>query len=231
MMYDENDRVAVLEDLVDPDPEVRRLAVERIDALEEREALTHLVERLGDPDWRVRKSTVQRIASRPDPADTSQRLIEALADGENPGRRNSAVEALVEIGARAVPALVASCSDTDADVRKFVVDALAGIGSEAAIDALIGRLADADVNVRAAAADALGAVGGDRRARGAARHGHRRGTGSARCASRRCTRSTRSRSRCARTSSRACSAIRCSGLRGSRCWVAARAIRWRSMRC
>jgi HEAT repeat protein len=160
MLYDERDREDVLRDLADPDPEVRRLAVERIDALSESEAIGCLVERLGDPDWRVRKSTVQRIAERPDPDATARRLIAALADGENPGRRNSAVEALVAIGAHAVAVLVAACEDADADVRKFVVDALAGIGSDAATAALCARLGDADPNVRAAAADALGAVGG-----------------------------------------------------------------------
>jgi HEAT repeat protein len=150
----------VLRDLHDPDPEVRRLAVERIDALDEAQALACLVERLGDPDWRVRKSTVQRIAGRPDPDATAHQLIVSLGDGENPGRRNSAVEALVVIGAHAVAALVEACEDEDGDVRKFVVDALAGIGSDAAIEALIARLSDVDANVRAAAADALGAVGG-----------------------------------------------------------------------
>jgi len=85
-----------------------------------------------------------RAADRdaPDPDETTQRLIAALADGENPGRRNSAVEALVAIGARALAALMAACEDADADVRKFVVDALAGIGSEAATAALIARLPD-----------------------------------------------------------------------------------------
>jgi hypothetical protein len=158
--YDERDRANVLRDLGDSDPEVRRLAVERIDALDDSEALACLVERLGDPDWRVRKSTVQRIAERPDPDDSARKLIAALGDGENPGRRNSAVEALVAIGAHAVAALVSACEDDDADVRKFVVDALAGIGSDAATTALCARLTDADPNVRAAAADALGAVGG-----------------------------------------------------------------------
>jgi HEAT repeat protein len=158
--YDDRDRENVLEDLHDADPEVRRLAVERIDALRDDEVVTHLVERLGDPDWRVRKATVQRIAARPDPDETSDRLIAALGDGENPGRRNSAVEALVAIGVHAVAALVSACDDEDCDVRKFVVDALGGIGSEAATSALIARLADSDANVRAAAADALGAVGG-----------------------------------------------------------------------
>ena len=140
--YDDRDRANVLEDLRDDDPEVRRLAVERIDALDEHEALASLVERLGDPDWRVRKSTVQRLAERPDPDATACTLIAALGDGENPGRRNSAVEALVALGAHAVAALVAACEDHDADVRKFVVDALGGIGSDAATSALCARLAD-----------------------------------------------------------------------------------------
>jgi HEAT repeat protein len=158
--FDDRDRADVLRDLGDADPEVRRLAVERIDALDEHEALDRLIERLGDPDWRVRKSTVQRIADRPDPDAAARKLIAALGDGENPGRRNSAVEALVAIGSHAVAVLVESCEDDDADVRKFVVDALAGIGSDAATGALCARLADSDPNVRAAAADALGAVGG-----------------------------------------------------------------------
>lgn len=158
--YDERDRADLLRDLSDADPEVRRLAVERIDALDDAEALSCLIERLGDPDWRVRKSTVQRIAARSDRDVSAGRLIAALGDGENPGRRNSAVEALVEIGEQAVEVLVAACEDDDADVRKFVVDALAGIGSDAATPALCARLCDADPNVRAAAADALGAVGG-----------------------------------------------------------------------
>ncbi len=160
LTYDDRERASVLQDLRDGDPEVRRLAVERIDVLGEDEGVAQLIERLGDPDWRVRKSAVQRIATRIDPDQTAQKLIAALADGENPGRRNSAVEALVAIGGGAVAPLIDACDDTDCDVRKFVVDALAGIGSEAAIDALCARLADPDVNVRAAAADALGAVGG-----------------------------------------------------------------------
>jgi HEAT repeat protein len=154
------EREIVIEDLQSPDEEVRRLAVERIDLLHREEVLPYLVERMGDSDWRVRKAAVRRLVARADIDEVSQRLVEALGDGENPGRRNSAVEALIEIGERTVESLVASSSGTDADVRKFVVDALAGIGSERAVDALVARLEDEDPNVRAAAADALGAIGG-----------------------------------------------------------------------
>jgi HEAT repeat protein len=157
--FDERDRRSVVGDLRSEDEEVRRLAVERVDALPLREAIPHLVERLGDPSWRVRKAAVERLVACPDERAT-EGLIAALADGENPGRRNGAVEALVRAGSRVTPRLVRAVQDADADVRKFAVDALAGIGGDGAGEALVERLGDPDANVRAAAADALGAVGG-----------------------------------------------------------------------
>jgi len=65
-VYDDRDRANVLEDLRDA---VRGAPPGRgaDRALDDGEALAHLVARLGDPDWRVRKATVQRIATRPDP--------------------------------------------------------------------------------------------------------------------------------------------------------------------
>ncbi|MGH0034343.1 MAG: HEAT repeat domain-containing protein [Myxococcota bacterium] len=161
----EREREDILRDLQSPDDEVRRLAVERVGALPSEEALPRLVECLGDLDWRVRKSAVERLVAAPDSGMVLDALIEALADGENPGRRNSAVEALVDIGEPAVVALVDTLDSPDVDVRKFAVDALAGVGSRSALEALLGTLSDPDPNVRAAAADALGMIGGDESAR------------------------------------------------------------------
>ena len=87
-------------------------------------------------------------------------LIVALSDGDNPGRRNSAVEALVRCGPETIPALVETLESSDVDVRKLAVDTLAGIGDESARDALNEMLCDPDSNVRAATADALGIIGG-----------------------------------------------------------------------
>lgn len=161
LSFDERDRESVRADLASADAEVRRLAVERIEALPPEEVVSRLVERLGDPDWRVRKAAVERMVARPDPGGVAASLVRALADGENPGRRNAAVEALVELGGAALPQLVSACTSDDIDVRKFAVDALAGIGDERASGALVERLGDPDPNVRAAAADALGAIGGE----------------------------------------------------------------------
>lgn len=160
LAFDERDRASILRDVVSPDEDVRRLAVERAQALPLEAALPLLVERLGDSSWRVRKAAVERLVACSDSERVALALIDALADGDNPGRRNGALEALVQCGPRAVEPLLNACRSPDADVRKLVVDSLAGVGDARAADTLVGLLGDPDPNVRAAAADALGAFGG-----------------------------------------------------------------------
>ena len=154
------ERLAIARDLASADEEVRRLAVERMALLAVDEVVPRLVECLGDTSWRVRKSAVERLAAWPDADAVARALCGALADGENPGRRNAAVDALVRRGAAALPRLCETARDPDPDVRKFAVDALAGIGDARAVPDLLIRLRDADTNVRASVADALGAIGG-----------------------------------------------------------------------
>jgi HEAT repeat protein len=157
----EREQREILQDLRSPDDEVRRLAMERVPALPVAEAVPHLVRGLGDPSWRVRKAAVGRLVARADHALVVDALIGALADGENPGRRNAAVEALVACSQEALPKLLAALESPDPDVRKLVVDAVAGVGDEKAAPALVKTLSDPDPNVRAAAADALGSIGDD----------------------------------------------------------------------
>jgi HEAT repeat protein len=159
--FDDRDRESVARDLRDGDEEVRRLAVERVDALSAENAIDYLVESLGDSSWRVRKASIERLIARNETADVTNALVGALGDGENPGRRNAAVDALIQFGEKAIPALLAERSNRDIDVRKLVVDALAGIASSQSSEPLLEMLEDPDPNVRASAADALGAVGGD----------------------------------------------------------------------
>jgi HEAT repeat protein len=159
--FDDRDRESVIRDLESSDEEVRRLAVERTGALALDESILLLIGALGDPGWRVRKAAVERLAACTETSRLADALIVALADGENPGRRNAAVESLVHCGPRVVPHLIEAAESSDADVRKFVSDTLAGVGDPRATESLIRLLEDPDPNVRAAAADALGAVGGD----------------------------------------------------------------------
>lgn len=162
---DPRERDSIGRDLASPDDEVRRLAVERLPLLPPDEALPQLAERLGDSSWRVRKAAVECLVAAPEGWPVADHLIRALADGENPGRRNAAVEALVRAGRAMVDPLLAATASADVDVRKLVVDALAGIGSDLALARLIELLADPDPNVRGAVADALGAIGGSDAAR------------------------------------------------------------------
>jgi HEAT repeat protein len=160
MTDDARERSSIARDLRSPDEEVRRLAVECVARLSPDEVVPQLVLCLGDESWRVRKAAVERLAAWPDVELVAAALVAALGDGENPGRRNAAVDALVRRGAAALPRLLDATQSQDSDVRKFAVDALAGIGDPRATEALVVRLGDADANVRASAADALGAVGG-----------------------------------------------------------------------
>ncbi len=159
--FDERERESITRDLRDGDEEVRRLAVERVNALPAEAAIRNLVECLGDSSWRVRKASIERLIARGETADVANALVGALGDGENPGRRNAAIDALIHFGEKAIPALLAECSSRDIDVRKLVIDALAGIGDLRASEPLQEMLDDPDSNVRASAADALGAIGGD----------------------------------------------------------------------
>jgi len=141
--------------------ELRRRSVERLLALPSAEAIPRLIDRLGDSSWRVRKAAIEQIVACAEFEQVAQALVSALADGENPGRRNAAVEALIGFGERVLPQLIEALGSDDADVRKLVVDAIAGIGGCSGRDAMLGALDDLDPNVRAAAADALGAIGGE----------------------------------------------------------------------
>ena len=147
-------------DLESRDDEVRRLATESLLALPTELSLSLLVESLGDSSWRVRKAAVDQLAGSIGRPEVVRALIEALADESNSGRRNSALEALVGGGADVVAAAVDGLGTDDVDVRKQLVDTLAGIGDERAREPLLRCLRDVDPNVRGAAADALGAIGG-----------------------------------------------------------------------
>ncbi len=153
------EREAVIHDLASPDEEIRRLAVERLLSLPTVDALPRLLVGLGDSSWRVRKAVVERLVACGETDLVDAALVEALADGENPGRRNSASEALVRIGDRLTGRLVAVLESNDVDVRKLAIDSLAGIGDTRACDAVVRMLDDSDANVRGAAADALAIVG------------------------------------------------------------------------
>jgi HEAT repeat protein len=73
--------------------------------------------------------------------------------------RAAAARALGQIGAPAVPGLLAALRDAEEDVRRAAAAALGEIGDAAAVPGLLAALGDAEEDVREAAAAALGQIG------------------------------------------------------------------------
>lgn len=141
----------------DADERRRRLLV----ALEERGSDLGRVwlESLGDEDWRVRKEAASQVHAVPLSA-IEAGLVAAIAQGENVGLRNSAIEAVASLGEPMVAPLVRALDAGEGPPRRFFVAALGASGSLRASEALVRACDDPDENLVAAAIDALARVGG-----------------------------------------------------------------------
>jgi HEAT repeat protein len=137
------------------EPEVRRLAVQKLRELSGQAAPPLLLRALADDDWRVRKEASEGAAQLVPRGPVVELLVGALAEAGAIGLRNSAVEALVGIGSEAVPPVIESFVWLDADGRKLATEVLAGIPDERGVDQLVLLLKDEDTNVRATAAESL----------------------------------------------------------------------------
>ncbi len=142
--------------LEDAEPEVRRRAAQEIPTLPAPESCELLLSALGDEDWRVRKEAAS-VATRVEPRTAVVFAVaRALAEHDNIGLRNAAVEALIMIGPDAVPGAIDALGRLDADGRKLAVEVLAGAPTLAGVKALVRASRDPDVNVVVAAAEGLG---------------------------------------------------------------------------
>jgi HEAT repeat protein len=144
------------------DEESRLAAAARLVGRPTKDALEAALSGLGDRSWRVRKASVEAVLAHPDRDAAIDGLVAALRDEANAGKRNSAVEALVRLGAAAVPTLLGRVGDPDPEIRKVVVDVLGEIGDRRTVPALVGVLADGEGNVRTSGAEALGKIGDER---------------------------------------------------------------------
>jgi HEAT repeat protein len=143
------------------DAEERREAVIDLGRIGEG-AVPLLLRALGDTDWRVRKTAVEGLVSIGDD-EVINGLVQRLSAEDNAGARNSAIEALVQIGTSAVGPILPLLETRDPDVRKFAIDILGDIRDTHAVPGIIEKLKDPDENVRVAAAESLGKIR-DRRA-------------------------------------------------------------------
>lgn len=151
------EQIAVQSAFPQVDDSARRRMIYELPAPVEPRAALILANYLGDPSPAVCEAVVEILAQ------ASGRYAAEVAAfhlrAAEPAERAYAMEALIRMKERALPALAALLEDPDVDIRKLAVDILAGMRIEAAVPALASALQDGDANVVAAAAEALGMSG------------------------------------------------------------------------
>src|SRR5438132_6166487 len=139
------------------DPDARQKAAYLVAHMVDERDYPLMFELLGDKDWRVRKTIVDGFVRDPQP-EVVTGLLDALADAENAGKRNSATEALIRIGEDAIIPIVERLRiEHDVDVRLSLVNLLGDLRSSDAFDILVETLeGEPDINVSSSIVSSLG---------------------------------------------------------------------------
>jgi HEAT repeat protein len=139
------------------DPDARQKAAYLVSHSADARDYPLMFELLGDKDWRVRKTIVDGFVRDPRP-EVIDRLLDALADSENAGRRNSATEALVRIGDGTISAIVNRLrTKPDVDIRLSLVNLLGDLRSPDGFNVLRETLeTETDVNVASSIISSIG---------------------------------------------------------------------------
>src|SRR3954471_19214966 len=139
------------------DPDARQKAAYLVAHMVDDRDYPLMFELLGDKDWRVRKTIVDGFVRDPQP-EVVTGLLDALADAENAGKRNSATEALIRIGEDAIIPIVDRLrNEPDVEVRLALVNLLGDLRSSDAFDILVETLeGEPDINVSSSIVSSLG---------------------------------------------------------------------------
>ncbi|HEC97366.1 MAG TPA: hypothetical protein ENI58_04320 [Nitrospirae bacterium] len=122
------------------------------------EGLNYILDSFRDESWRIRKTALNVLLEDFSPDSYIKELIGLLYVEDNAGARNTAIEALISLGKKAVPQLIAAFESDNHDVRKFIIDVLGFIGGQEVLPLLLRAIKDEDVNVRASAVESLGGL-------------------------------------------------------------------------
>ena len=147
----------LLEQARSSDPDARQKAAYLVAQSSSDHDYPLMFELLGDKDWRVRKTIVDGFVRDPQ-HEVIERLLDALADEENAGRRNSATEALIRIGEPVVGAVVGRMKkETPIDVRLSLVNLLGDLRNAEGLNVLLESVqSERDINVASAIVASIG---------------------------------------------------------------------------
>jgi HEAT repeat protein len=147
----------ILEQARSSDPDARQKAAAAVAQTTEPHNLPLMFELLGDKDWRVRKTIVEGFVRDSGDAVIAG-LLASLADAENAGKRNSATEALMRIGDKAIAPIVERLrGDSDIDVRLSLVTLLGDLRNRDAFELLLKILdTESDLNVASSVVSSIG---------------------------------------------------------------------------
>ena len=148
---------SLIEQAHSSDPDTRQKAAALVAQTTIAENLPLMFELLGDKDWRVRKTIVDGFVRDSGEAVVTG-LLNALNDAENAGKRNSATEALMRIGDRAVVPIIERLQiERDVDVRLSLVNLLGDLRNREAFELLLNILhGETDVNVASSIVSSIG---------------------------------------------------------------------------
>jgi HEAT repeat protein len=147
----------IIEQARSSDPDARQKAAALVAQSSDERTLPLMFELLGDKDWRVRKTIVDGLVRDARP-EVVAGLLNALADPENAGKRNSSTEALVRIGESAIRPIVDRLrTEQDIDVRLSLVNLIGDLRSREGFDILVELLeGEGDINVASSIVSSLG---------------------------------------------------------------------------
>lgn len=143
-----------------PEPDIRResaLLLREFETLDD-ESINILAEGLHDNDRGVRDACSMTLISLQEQGVEVAAHVAKQIVTNNIEVRNLAGDVLIKLGTSSAAVLWDYARDSDYDVRKFAIDIIGLIGTEADVPILIAGLQDSDANVRVSAAEALGNI-------------------------------------------------------------------------
>ncbi len=144
------------------DPDVRRQAVYRMSLRPQGTPLLQILDALSDTDWRVRREAISLAAQTREKDELVDALLVRVAETENIGLRNAAIEVLGMVAQGSADKFAKACEKAEKGVRKFLVEAMGKTRDPQMIDQLELLVRGSDANVAAAAVEALVCIGGAR---------------------------------------------------------------------